>query len=359
MLRRPADQAVSNYLHVLSDPENGLHAEASSGSFSDFLRRNDHQIDYQTGSLCVAITSDPARMHEIRTRDVSPVLRLIDSLPFVGVMERAEVCGEVLSRVIPDAGAISLPCLNAAVYRGVSVRTLDRLHREYEALREDPQLAPIFAREAAVHARAAAALARLERRLIQTDARAGHARKAGPISASRFSTREGEILGSAIVCRLSLGPEHLIHGPYDRLAAGCYRVDFQYSVRGVGPGSASRIQIEAIGNGAVSLRRRWIPAIGPARKRSLHFINDRASNVLEFRLRARGFAQGWLVFEGVSVCSSSLWRAWPSAVIQLLSWLRRRLAPRSGKVETVATIPIEARARSLSASRTTQPSAIS
>jgi hypothetical protein len=332
VLRRPAEQAVSHYLHVLADPAHELHAEAMRGSFTEYLQRNDDQIDFQTRSLCVALTGDAARADAIRRLDLEPLLQFLDALPFVGVTERAQACGEVLSRIFPSGDLVALACLNAAVSRGVSARTLDRLRQEYEALREDAQLAPIFAREATVHARAAAALTRLERRLIQTGALAGHARRTITISPSRFSTRDGEISGSAIVCRLSLAQAHLIHGPYDRLAAGCYRADFQFSVQGVGPSSASRIQIEAVGNGEVSLRRRWVRATGSARKRTLHFINDRTSNVLEFRIRARGCAQGWLVFEGVSVRSSSVWRAWPSALIRLLSQLQRRLAPPPGDI---------------------------
>jgi hypothetical protein len=354
VLRRPADQAVSNYLHVLSDPGNRQHPEAIRGSFSDFLRRNDHQIDYQLGALCVALTSDPARGHELRTRDLDPVLRFLDSLPFVGVMERAEACGEVLSRILPDSPPLRLPCLNAAVYRGISARTLDRLHREYEMLRGDPQLAPVFDREARLHARAAAALDRLEQRLTPPDRRPRRdALEDGAVNASRFSTRRGEIAGSAIVCRLGDAKEHLVHGPYDRLPAGCYAVEFRFALQETTPSARGRILIEASSNGVTSLRRRWLaPA---AQARTLHFVNDHASNILEFRVRSRGFAEGQLVFEGVSVRPSTIWQAWPSALYRPLSRLLRGLVRRvrpSGPSETEAAIPIEARARSRAAQPT-------
>jgi hypothetical protein len=352
VLRRPADQAVSNYLHLLSDPDNGLHAEAVRGSFSDFLRRNDHQIDYQTGALVVALTRDRARMHELRTRDLDPVLQFLDSLPFVGVMERADACGEVLSRVIPEAGEIRLPYLNSAVYRGISVRTLDRLRLEYEALRDDPQLAPVFAREARVHARAEAALLRLERRLTQPDRLPRRLVRQETVSASRFSTRYGAFADTAIVCTLPSGQGHLVHGPYDRFQSGCYAVEFRVAVTGAPATSGGRIQLEATSNGAISLRRRWITPTASARPRTLHFVNDAASNVLEFRIRTRGFVEGQLLFEGITVRRSTIWRAWPSVLTRLLSWARRRLDRRAtppGAGETEAAIPIEARARSLSA----------
>jgi hypothetical protein len=354
VLRRPADQAVSNYLHLLSDPENGLHAEAARGSFGDFLRRNDHQIDYQLAALCVALTRDPARGHELRTRDLATVLSFLDSLPFIGVMEQAEACGELLSRIMPDAGPIRLPCLNSAVYRGVSVRTLERLRLEYEALREDPRLAPIFAREALVHARAAAAMVRLERQVAQPSRSPRRLVGRETVSASRFSTRHGELADSAIVCRLPLGQDHLVHGPYDRLQRGCYAVEFRVAVADARTGG--RIQLEASSNGAVSLRRRWIGPVASATARTLHFVNDAASNVLEFRVRTQGFAGGQLIFEGVTVRRSTMWRAWPSALTRLLSrargWTSRR-APRLDAHDPQAAIPIEARARTLSTDRAT------
>jgi hypothetical protein len=358
VLRRPADQAVSNYLHLLSDPDNGLHKEAVRGSFSDFLRRNDHQIDYQTGALVVTLTRDPARMHVLRTRDLDPVLQFLDSLPFVGVMERADACGEILSRIMPEAGAMRLPYLNSAVYRGVSVRTLERLRLEYEALREDPRLAPIFAREALVHARAAAAMARLERQVTQPGGPPRRLVGRETISPSRFSTRHGEFADTAIVCHLRHGQEHLVHGPYDRLQNGCYAVVFRVAVTDASMGGS--IQLEASSNGAVSLRRRWITPGASPPARTLHFVNDAASNVLEFRVRMRGLAGGQLIFEGVTVRRSTIWRAWPSVLARLLSRLRRwpdRRASRTQARDPQAAIPIEARARAVSVDRATQPTA--
>lgn len=355
VLRRPADQAVSNYLHILSDPGNGLHSEAVRGSFSDFLRRNEHQIDYQTSALVVALSQDPTRMHELRTRDLESVLQFLDAMPFVGVMERADACGEILSRIMPGAGEITLPCLNAAVYRGISVRTLDRLRLEYEALSGDSQLAPIFAREALVHARADAALARLERRLALPRRSSAPLTRRETIGAARFSTRHGEFADQTIVCRLLPGPEHLLHGPYDRFPRGAYAVEFQFSVAGAKTGSAGRIQLEVSSNGATSLRRRWTSPAASAQARTLHFMNGAASNILEFRVKARGFTDGRLVFEGVAVRPSTIWRSWPSVLTRLFSRTRRGPIPHTGARETGAAIPIEARARSLTVGRAQPP----
>ncbi|HSZ52386.1 MAG TPA: hypothetical protein VK801_12500 [Caulobacteraceae bacterium] len=337
VLRRPADQAVSHYLHVLADPGHELHTEAMRGSFSEFLRRNDGLIDFQTASLCVALTGDAARADAIRSLNLEPLLQFLDALPFVGVTERAQACGEVLSHIFPSGDSVALACLNAAVSRGVSARTLDRLRHEYDALKDDPRLAPIFAREAIVHARAAACLARLERRATQAGARTGHARKSETISASRFSTRHGEILGSAIVCRLPEGANHLVHGPYGRLAAGCYQVEFRLSVHDAAPGPSPRIQLETVSNGVVSLRRRWIGAKTAGQTRTLHFINDAASNVLEFRIRTRGFTKGQLIFQGVTVCRSTIWRTWPSMFTRLVSQARRWLSRRVARLEARRT----------------------
>jgi hypothetical protein len=339
LLRRPVDQAVSNYLHVLSDPQNALHADALRGSFSDYLRGHDDQIDYQARSLCVVLSDDPRRMDAIRLHRLEILLQFIDSLPFVGVMERAQSCGEALSRLMRGPGAIDLPCLNAAVYRGVSVRTLERLRREYEALSRAPELAPIFAREALVHARAVAALDRVAPLTAGGPRRPVGASAADFIGARRFSTLDGRFTGAAIVADLAGEPAHIAYGPYDLRPRGPYAAEFHFTVEGASAAAAGRIEIEALANGRIGLRRRWLrpQAWTSPRLRTLHFQNTRATNVLEFRMRGKGFAAGALRFEGVSLSPSSAWRAWPSLFARLAGRVRRglrsaarRLQPRHG-----------------------------
>jgi len=328
MLRRPVDQAVSNYLHVLSDPENPLHASASRQSFSAYLRENVDQIHYQASALCVAMSSDPATHNPARPGTLDGLLAFLDSLPFVGVIERAEQCCEVLSRVMSLDGTLELPALNTAVYRGISTRTLERLRAEYQNLRGEPGLSYRFALEALIHAKAESRLHHLGqgsrqdssllspspmRRLVQ----------AGFVSARRFSTLRGELAGETYVCRLTESPNHLIFGPYDRLGRGHHAVEFHFTVQSEGASKIGEIQLDVLANGETCLRKRWMrmrPEFS-RRIRTLAFINPDESNVLEFRVQGRGFNGGTLVFQGITLHRAGLHQTWPSAV-------RRRLGRR-------------------------------
>jgi hypothetical protein len=242
------------------------------------------------------------------------------------VVERVETCGEVLSRLFPDGGSIALACLNAAVYRGISIRTIEGLRKEYEDLRDDPVLTPIFAREARIHAVAEATLRRLERSLAGPR-RGQRFQTPAILNATRFRSLGGVRDGSAIVAALPNAPAYLVHGPYDALPRGGYDAVFQFTVQDAAPQNTGRIKLEIVSNGVVSLHRRWLAAgaWNSAHARSLAFVNDANANVFEFRIGAEGFDEGCLIFEGVNLRPSDLRRVWPSAFSRILFRLRSRV----------------------------------
>jgi len=299
VLRRPRDQAVSAYLHVLSDPSNSLHESADRQSFADYLRENAYQLHSQSQTLRVAMSSEASQRDLGDPDQVDDLLSFLDSLPFVGVIEQSETCADVLSRIMQVDRPIQLPRLNASVYRGVSTRTLARLRAEYDGLREEPDLGRLIAVEALTYAKARSVLERLVRELGSTSSPAGR----GFIPAHRFSRTGGRLAGDDHVCPLSNQTGHLIFGPYDRLPPGRYTVEFHYSLRNIGPGKGARIHFEVLANGATSLSRRWAPAgaTPPGRSRTLSFFNGKGTNVLEFLARAKGFRQGEIIFHGVTV----------------------------------------------------------
>ena len=299
VLRRPRDQAVSAYLHVLSDSRNSLHNSANRQSFADYLRENAYQLHFQSQSLRVAMSSEASQRDLGDPDQVDALLSFLDSMPFLGVIENSEACGDVLSRIMPVDRPIQLPCLNASVYRGVSARTVDRLRAEYDSLREEPDLGRLIAVEELAYAKARSVLDRLSRDLCLTAPRSPR----GFVHARRFSRSSGRLEGDDHVCPLANQTGHLIFGPYDRLPAGRHTVEFQYSLRDIGPGEGARIHLEVLANGAASLGRRWAPADAKAtrRSRTLSFFNSRATNVLEFLVRPKGFRQGEIIFHGVTV----------------------------------------------------------
>jgi hypothetical protein len=326
LLRRPEDQAVSNYLHVLSEPHNALHAAATRLSFQDYLRRHRHQVDYQARSLAVALGINPAQSDALRTSSHA-LTGFLEGLPFVGVMDRMETCAEILSHLLPGHEVISLGCMNASVCRGVSTRTLAMLRQDYLDLRADPDLAPIFAREARLYATAQRVLARLEAAVPSNRALRERAAPAGFISAARFHTAQGITRGPTVVAPLKGSARYVIHGPYQRLAPGHYRAAYHLRLETPVPATGGRLKLEAACNSDIRLRRRWLNAAECERPgpHVVHFTHADCADVLEFRIRARGFRGGRLVFEGVTISPSTAARAWPSRVWRALSLARRAL----------------------------------
>ncbi len=326
VLRRPEDQAVSNYLHVLADSHNALHAAAASSSFTDYLRAHHHQIDFQARSLAIALAVDPALSDALRISS-HPLTRFLESLPFVGVTERMETCADILSRLLSGRQAITLNYMNASVCRGVSARTLARLRQDYLDLRRDADLAPIFAREARLYATAERVMARLEAEVLSSRALRNRAAPAGFISAGRFHTAEGLTRGPTVVASLEGSDPHIIHGPYARLPAGHYEVEFHVRLEGPQPTAKGRIELETACNDDISLRRKWLRAGACASTRGpvISFTHHHAFDVLEFRIRAHGFSGGRLIFDGVTIRPCTAARAWPSTPWRALSLARRAL----------------------------------
>ena len=318
VLRRPEDHAVSNYLHVLSEPHNPLYASANRLSFSDYLRENVDQICFQANSLCVALSTDEVWIDPLRQNRIDVLLRFLDATSFVGVIERTDVCVDVLSRMIPVEGRLELPYLNAAVSRGISTATLDRLRREYQALKADPVLVYPFALESLVYAKAEATLERL-RRNAGADAAAPAARSNRLfVGARRFSSATGVPSGEDMICPLAKPGRHLVYGPYDRFPEGKSEVEFHLGLRDA-KGKVGLLRIDVVANGKRRLAGGWLSAAKPPSiaARTLAFYNDDAANVLEFRVRAWGFGRGKLVFRGATV----------SPAKPRESWLRRLTRP--------------------------------
>jgi hypothetical protein len=324
LLRDPADQAVSNYLHVLADPDNALHTDAARVSFPDYLRRHDDQIDFQVRSLALALGTDITAFEALR---LSPdaLTGFLQSLPFVGVAERMEVCAEVLSGLLVGDPGLRLNCINTAVYRGVSTRTLARLRQDYLGLRQDPYLAPIFAREARLHAAAERILARLDADRRSERGARGAPTPAGFISSKCFHTAQAAPRGASLVAPLERSAGHMIHGPYTRLAPGHYRARFHLRLEAAAPGARGRVELEAACNGDIRLNRRWLRAADFARARgpTIAFTHPDGADVLEFRVRARGFTGGRLVFDGVTISPAGPRGAWPSRVWRAVSLAAR------------------------------------
>ncbi|MGI4802037.1 MAG: hypothetical protein ACRYG8_50005 [Janthinobacterium lividum] len=156
LLRAPDEQAVSNYLHLLRNPQLPLHGMAVRLGFSSLMAAHWPLLAFQAISLDVALSTThcdtPAdflgRMPDIR--------RFLDRIDVVG-------CLDQLNTVLHDAAQRTghpvpplAPRLNTAAEFGTEWREVERLRAEYHALAVDPVLRQVMEAEAMLVARARA-----------------------------------------------------------------------------------------------------------------------------------------------------------------------------------------------------------
>jgi len=299
ILRRPDEHAISNYLHIRDDPTNPLYEAATNLSISEFLRQNPYHIVFQTGSLLVALSElRDVKVEDVK-RNMSAVLRFMDSLPVVGVIDRAQETCRVISRHFNMEGLIQLPRLNTSTDRGVPPAVRERLRSEYHELRRDAALAPLFAIEELIYAEACAHLTDDIRKITGANA---SEQEANPTSTARFSGQASGLGEINYVCRLAHLNGHVIAGPYN-LRPGEYEVEFHLNADNVAVGDDGSIKIEALAEGLNCLASCDLRGGGPFANaaRTLRFACDSAIKTIEFKICASGYFSGELSFAGISL----------------------------------------------------------
>jgi hypothetical protein len=315
LLRRPDRQAVSHYLHILADPEHPLHHSASRQSFSAFFRENPYLIIFQAASFGAALSTPDAPVDPLNRNGVDTLLHFLESLTFVGAIDRAEECCTQLSARLSIDPPLRLAYRNSALCRGVSPREVKRLLQEYRALVSDPELSCLFDIESRFYAKAEALLMRSMGHFAPAARPSDRPSPVEIFGADSFDSAAGCLATGRYVCPLADEPDrrlphHLIYGPYHRLERGGHAVDFHLSLEA--SAGHGRIEIEVLANGAC-LSRRWLrPTTAP--RLTLCFFNQNEANVLEFRVRAKGFDDGRLEFHGVTVRRAAPYRTWPSLI---------------------------------------------
>jgi len=148
LLRRPENQAVSNYLYIQRDPCSPWHEAALRLDLSTFFREFWFLTAFQTISISVPLTSGSFASREEFFAALPAIHAALERTDIVGCAETME---DVIARLAP---ILPSPCempgqLNRAADFGVCARRIAMLRWEYRELREDPDLAePIAAEEA-------------------------------------------------------------------------------------------------------------------------------------------------------------------------------------------------------------------
>ena len=305
LVRRPADQVVSHYLHLRSNPEDPRHEDARGLDFADFLRRRPDMIGYQTLAIASALNGEAVEDLVFEpARALATATGYLDTMAFVGVLERAEACRAFLSWMIGADPPLRLPRLNSARARGEPAALEQDLRDTYERLRAAGEFAELFAAEASLYAHAAALQ---DRHMARLAAATTPERLAAPrafhIPAAQFQSLRGRMEGSRLVCPVAEGAEPLVHGPYECLAPGDYEVLFHFTGRDLTLGPWSGLRLEVLADGERFLAQGVVhnPAAARPAPPALRFQVARAEEMLEFRVARAGLAGGELAFEGVSI----------------------------------------------------------
>jgi hypothetical protein len=108
----------------------------------------------------------------------------------------------------------------------------------------------------------------------------------------------------AVVCRCEQRREHLVYGPYVKLAAGTYTCVFQIDVDDLRNAPGASLSFEFVSAQRVvkrSVRRLW--PLTPSSEVRLSFNHKNPDDLVEFRILTMGRSTGNLIFRGMHFTS--------------------------------------------------------
>ncbi len=206
LLRDPAAQIVSHYLHALREPSLPQHAAAKGLAFEPFLRTFPFNIVVQTNHLHLAVTdgdeelrqalADPAAgtafdLEGYFAKRLGAVFGFLEEMLLVGVLERGDEFLACVADELQWSHIPRLPHVNSAApeQQGQAAGLLLRL-RELE---REPALAPLFAIENATYAKARSLASTLRLRRFRERMRRGE-HQAGLAATTVHRSACGEII---------------------------------------------------------------------------------------------------------------------------------------------------------------------
>ena len=154
VLRRPLDQAVSNYLHLRREPGLPLHKAALRHGLAAFMRLHWQFLVFQAISLDVALSDEPITCREMFFERLPGVHAFLDRIDHVGCLNSLDEFMTVLAaaRRLPRCATVAR--LNTAREHGIGVREVQQLRLECQALRADPDMAPLILAEERLYGQA-------------------------------------------------------------------------------------------------------------------------------------------------------------------------------------------------------------
>lgn len=177
LLRDPKAQAISNYLHIARDINNPFQPIAVNLGLVGFFTTFWQYAIFQTLSLVVSISREPARFREEIESRIGRVFELLDQMFFVGQLEKIDDLAPLLSLLLGLPGCLTVPRLNTAAENGVEEPILDRLGAEYDRLQDNPEIAHLLSLERSIYQKVGSLRKRYEREIVE---RVFRAKWAGP-----------------------------------------------------------------------------------------------------------------------------------------------------------------------------------
>lgn len=153
ILREPRAQVISNYFWLRKDRRVPDHAAARRLGLRDFLLAHPYFAIFQTGSLHVGIEQQPLRRAEDLIDRLPAIFAYLDEMHLVGTVEEL---GWFFTRLATDMGCPTVPGLPHRRKTWLSAARRAELYAQLDELQAHRALAPLFAAEHAVYAKARA-----------------------------------------------------------------------------------------------------------------------------------------------------------------------------------------------------------
>jgi hypothetical protein len=163
LLREPREHAISNFLHLLREPENVLHKPAVELGFRNFLLAYPNHVIFQTSSLQIGISAQPVGRAEELIDHLPQIFRYLDEMCLVGIVGGTHGFMAHLAEIMGWSIIPRFPHLNRA---DVAPELHTQLLEQLDELHDHPELSVLFAAEHTVYRKAMTISARANDRLI-------------------------------------------------------------------------------------------------------------------------------------------------------------------------------------------------
>jgi len=300
-LRDPASQAASHYVHARIEPRHHHHQFAMKLSFSEYLRRFPRYLVFQSYSLINSVFGSSGDEVDVALRHRDDVDVIMSQFEFIGVTERLNEIGPMLSRLLFLDASIDVPALNSSISHGFDRDLLSQLTQGYRSLEKDQHLTQYIELERRFYEAAKSKMELISDRFRSdpaiTSAKACHRLGSRSFHSANANSNRGGTISVDLGGRSGI----VIYGPYERLDVGSYEIEFHLSISGTTYPAWGRLLVEVVAIGGKILCKKHLFPVFRGKGAKLYFHNSDGRDVLEYRVVNSSFKSGTLKFDGVTI----------------------------------------------------------